>query len=109
MRNFFGGRKLAFIVILGIIFWAGCVRVQAPREISSPVSSVPADAGFNRLAEDFIRGYLEWRPQVGTALGFHQYDGKLTHFSSESIDGERHRLKDFQQRLAKLDAANLSP
>src|SRR5215471_6086826 len=53
-----------------------------------------ADTQFARLAEDYISGYLAWRPQTGTALGFHQYDGKVTDFSRASLAAEVARLKD---------------
>lgn len=61
------------------------------------------DAQFQRLADEYISGYLAWRPQTGTALGFHEYDGRLTDYSRVSIEGELRRLKDSEQRLARLD------
>ena len=68
-----------------------------------------ADAVFNRLADDYIGGYLAWRPQAGTGLGLHQYDGKITDYSRASIDAELARLKSFDQQLADLDTSRLSP
>ena len=47
-----------------------------------PVSS---DGDFQQLSESFLKGYLDWRPQYGVTLGFHEYDGKLTDMSKESI------------------------
>src|SRR5438876_1703077 len=67
-----------------------------------------AEATFVRLAEEFIDGYLAWRPQIGTALGLHQYDGKLTDFSRASVNGELERLKRFDRQLAALDANSLT-
>ena len=68
-----------------------------------------ADATFDRLANDYLAGYLEWRPQTGTGLGFHEYDGKMTDFSRASLDRELARLKTFAERLAALDPRPLSP
>jgi uncharacterized protein (DUF885 family) len=67
-----------------------------------------ADAAFNKLAEDYLQGYLAWRPQQGTALGYHQYDGKITDFSRNSLDQELKRLQSFDRKLAELDAKRLS-
>jgi uncharacterized protein (DUF885 family) len=67
-----------------------------------------ADAAFNKLAEDYLQGYLAWRPQQGTALGYHQYDGKVTDFSRNSLDQELKRLQSFDRKLAELDAKRLS-
>lgn len=66
------------------------------------------DAAFAKLADEYLEGYLEWRPQLGTALGFHQYDGKITDFSKASLDAELVRLQSFDRRLAELEAARLS-
>src|ERR1035438_7075223 len=68
-----------------------------------------ADAAFARLADDYIAGYLAWRPQTGTSLGLHEYDGKVTDYSQASLGAELARLKSFEQRLGQLDASHLSP
>ncbi len=74
----------------------------------STAQSQTADAAFAKLAEDYIQGYLAWRPQSGTALGFHEFDGKLTDLSRASLDGELARLQSFGRRLAELDRHQLS-
>jgi len=66
------------------------------------------DANFNQLSEDYLKGYLDWRPANGTSLGFHQYDGKVTDLSKASIAAELVRLKDFDQKFAALDTAAMS-
>jgi uncharacterized protein (DUF885 family) len=82
--------------------WAGLSQLGSAAEGS-------ADRAFTRLADDYLAGYLEWRPQTGTSLGFHQYDGKLTDFSKASLAAELARLKSFDQKLAELDPSRLSP
>lgn len=66
------------------------------------------DASFQKLADDYLKGYLAWRPQTGTYLGLHEYDGKITDYSKASIDAELARLKDYRQKLAGIDTARLS-
>jgi uncharacterized protein (DUF885 family) len=66
------------------------------------------DAAFTRLADEYIAGYLSWRPQTGTALGFHQYDGKVTDYSQASVNAELARLKSCDLRLALLNTNRLS-
>ena len=66
------------------------------------------DAAFERLADEYLTGYLRWRPETGTALGFHEYDGKVTDLSKASLDIELSRLKSFERRLATLDSRSLS-
>jgi uncharacterized protein (DUF885 family) len=95
---------MRYLWLLLACLLAGCAgRIQR-----RPPSTAQADAEFNRLAEDYLAGYLAWRPQTGTTLGFHQYDGKLTDFGQASLAAELARLSDFDQRLARLDTARLS-
>ncbi|HLH52718.1 MAG TPA: DUF885 domain-containing protein [Verrucomicrobiae bacterium] len=67
------------------------------------------DAVFEKIADEYIQGYLDWRPQQGTTLGFHQYDGKVTDLSRASLDGELKRLQTFDKKLNDLDNRQLSP
>jgi len=95
-------KHLGFALLLLV---AGCARLsQSP----SPAPS-DNDSRFTRLADEYLDGYLAWRPQSGTALGFHQYDGKITDFSQHSIDAELTRLRSFDSRLAELGTVKLSP
>src|SRR6187549_3611304 len=55
---------------------------------AEPVSSAAGEMRFALRSDDFIAGYLAWRPAIGTALGLHEYDGKVTDFSRDSIWGE---------------------
>ena len=72
------------------------------------VSSAPqADAALDRLADEFIAGYLAWRPAEGVALGLHEYDGRVTDFSRSSLDAELARLKEADRQLATI--RTLSP
>lgn len=66
------------------------------------------DAAFEKLSEEYLKGYLTWRPQTGTYLGLHEYDGKITDYSKASIDAELARLKEYDQKFAEVDSASLS-
>jgi len=69
---------------------------------------IEADKAFHRLADDYIAGYLAWRPQTGTSLGFHQYDGKVTDFGQPSLDADLARLHKFDEQLGALKTNGLS-
>jgi uncharacterized protein (DUF885 family) len=68
-----------------------------------------ADAEYEAVAEEYIKGYLAARPLEGTTLGFHEYDGKITDYSRLALDAELSRLRRFDDRLSKFDPAKLSP
>lgn len=76
---------------------------------NKPVQAAASgDAAFQKIADAYIDGYLAWRPANGVALGYHQYDGKITDLSKESLGRELGRLKSYDQQLAALDTTSLS-
>src|SRR6266700_4445411 len=68
-----------------------------------------ADAEYEAVAEEYIKGYLSTHPLEGTALGLHDYDGKITDYSRLALDAELSRLRRFDDRLTKFDPGELSP
>src|SRR5215472_17193832 len=91
------GMKKYFLLFLSLI--AGFQGLTS----ESSSGRIEGDNAFYRLADDYIAGYLAWRPQTGTALGFHQYDGKVTDFSRQSLDVELARLHRFDEQLGALN------
>ena len=94
---------LNFILLFSIVLISGCR--ESPK-ITKPVNE---DARFQQLSEEFIKGYLDWRPNLAVNLGFHEYDGKTTDLSKTSIDQELTRLKSYEQKISAIDSASLSP
>lgn len=92
--------KLSRLIPLLFIF---CVA------FASRLPAQDADAEYIGVAEEFIKGYLTFHPLEAVALGFHEYDGKISDYSRLSIDAELSRLKRFDDRLKKFDLARLSP
>jgi len=66
------------------------------------------DGEYEAVAEEYIKGYLGAHPLEGTALGLHEYDGKITDYSRLALDAELSRLRRFDDRLAKFDPGELS-
>ena len=66
------------------------------------------DAEFEGVAEEYVKTYLAAHPLQGTALGLHEYDGKISDYSRLALDAELSRLRRFDDRLAKFDPAKLS-
>ena len=67
------------------------------------------DGEYEAVAEEYIKGYLGAHPLEGTALGLHEYDGKIADYSRLALDAELSRLRRFDDRLAKFDPGKLSP
>ena len=92
--------RLQFHLLLAVALLAAAVPISRAET---------ADAEFSQIAEEFIKGYLAARPLLGTRLGMHEHDGKLTDFSRLALDAELARLRRFDDRLKKMDPAKLSP
>jgi uncharacterized protein (DUF885 family) len=93
-------------------------KSATPKQRSSPSpkpsptqrpSALKPDAELDVVADEYIRGYLAARPLQATALGFHEYDGRINEHTRLAIDAELARLKRFDDRLNKFDLAKLGP
>lgn len=95
-------KKLLLLIPIILLF-------SCEQKTKTTTAAVSGDEAFEKLADNYITGYLAWRPANGVALGYHQYDGKATDMGKESIGKELGRLKDFDQQLTLTDTASLSP
>src|SRR5712672_3008458 len=77
--------------------------------VSAACAAQTQDAEYEAVADEYVKTYLAAHPLHGTALGFHEYDGKISDYSRLALDAELSRLRRFDDRLAKFDPAKLSP
>lgn len=96
--------KFLFVIATCFIVTVSCNN-KSETKASVATSS---DASFDSVANDYLKGYLDWRPQTAVSMGLHEYDGKVADYSKASLDKELVRLKAFDQKLAALDTASLS-
>ena len=80
-----------------------------PSPTPKPTPALKPDAELEVVADEYIRGYLAARPLHATALGFHEYDGRINESTRLAIDAELARLRRFDDRLSKFDIAKLGP
>ncbi len=90
------GKLLLLIFLLMLCFSKAALAAQAE------------DAEYEAVAEEYIKTYLAAHPLEGTALGLHEYDGKISDYSRLALDAELSRLRRFDDRLAKFDPSKLS-
>ena len=76
--------------------------------LAMPALARDPDSGFALLADEYLQGYFNWRPQTAVALGLHEYDGKLENLSEASIEAERDRLRDYLRRVRGLNLRKAS-
>src|SRR5687767_13664800 len=89
-----------FLAFVNLVV-AGCATLNHAAEASD-------DRPYRALADEFLAGYLAWRPQEGVSLGLHEYDGKVTDLSRASIDREHARLTKFREQLGAIESRQLS-
>jgi len=82
---------------------------SSPKSTPKPTPALKPDAELDSVAEEYIRGYLAARPLHATALGFHEYDGRINDDTRLAIDAELARLRRFDDRMTKFDIAKLGP
>jgi uncharacterized protein (DUF885 family) len=80
-----------------------------PSPTPKPTPALKPDAELDSVADEYIRGYLAARPLHATALGFHEYDGRVNEYTRLAIDAELFRLHRFDDRFSKFDIAKLGP
>jgi len=80
---------------------------SSPKSTPKPTPALKPDAELDSVAEEYIRGYLAARPLQATALGFHEYDGRINEDTRLAIAAEIARLRRFDDRLAKFDIVKL--
>ncbi|TLY52729.1 MAG: DUF885 domain-containing protein [Gammaproteobacteria bacterium] len=80
----------------------------APAHADTPVATPNANAAFMTLADEFFdRYYFPNNPTTATLTGLHQYDDKLEDYSRAQIDREIAALKQYESRVAAVDAGTL--
>jgi uncharacterized protein (DUF885 family) len=94
--------SLITLLVFSVALFSTCSQTEITQ------SSINPDSAFFKLSEEFLDGYLAWRPQTGTYLGLHQYDGKLKDYSKISIEKELARLKEYENKLASFPKDSLS-
>lgn len=75
-------------------------------------SSTNPAADFEKLTQDFIYGALALSPVSATGNGYHVHNGVpldelVDDYSAGGLDQQRNFYKDFQMRIAALDASKL--
>src|SRR5437762_11968019 len=94
-------KAILFILLLAAL----CLFPEGIRGFAAETE----DGEYEAVAEEYIKGYLGAHPLEGTALGLHEYDGKITDYSRLALDAELSRLRRFDDRLSKFDPGKLSP
>ena len=67
------------------------------------VQAGPKDDEFEKIARDYIEGYLAAHPETATSLGDHRFDEQLTDYSAESRQRQLIRARQFRDALKQFE------
>jgi uncharacterized protein (DUF885 family) len=93
-------RTLHIVVLLGTLLAGGA---GAPRAWAAG-----ADARFQKLADEFLDGWLARHPQSATRLGVHNHDRELRVVTQATLAEDAAWLRGVRQRLGGIPRAELS-
>jgi uncharacterized protein (DUF885 family) len=68
-----------------------------------PANANPRDDEFEKIAKDYVEGYLSSNPEYATELGDHRFDGLLTDYSAETRNRLLANAKQVRDALKKFD------
>ncbi len=79
--------------------------LAAAVSLAFPVMAManPADEDFEKLAKDYIEGYLSSHPETATQLGDHRFDDQLTDYAASSQFRQLTREKQMLQALKAFE------
>ena len=63
----------------------------------------PKDDEFQKIANDYVEGYLASHPEYATELGDHRFDAELTDYSPDTLVRLLERARQFREALKKFD------
>src|SRR5438128_6335696 len=63
----------------------------------------PKDDEFQKIANDYVEGYLASHPEYATELGDHRFDTALTDYSPDTLVRLLARARQFREALKKFD------
>src|SRR3989440_7631051 len=63
----------------------------------------PSDDEFEKIAKDYVEGFLSSHPEFATELGDHRFDGVLTDYSPETRTRMLANAKQVREALKKFD------
>src|SRR5438309_3073784 len=63
----------------------------------------PKDDEFQKIANDYVEGYLASHPENPTELGDHRFDAALTRYSPDRLLRLLERARQFREALKKFD------
>ncbi|MDF3022427.1 MAG: hypothetical protein K0Q92_3730, partial [Steroidobacteraceae bacterium] len=96
----------ATCVLTGLVI-GGCTRKEEP-ETAAPATPEVSANDFQAFVDSFIEARMKRDPYFAVQSGRHEFDGQMPDWSRAAIDDNITELRDFEAKLARLDALVLT-
>ena len=96
----------ATCVLTGLVI-GGCTRKEEP-ETAAPATAEVSANDFQAFVDSFIEARMKRDPYFAVQSGRHEFDGQMPDWSRAAIDDSITELRDFETKLARLDALVLT-
>jgi hypothetical protein len=96
----------ATCVLTGLVI-GGCTRKEEP-ETAAPATAEVSANDFQAFVDSFIEARMKRDPHFAVQSGRHEFDGQMPDWSRAAIDDNITELRDFEAKLARLDALVLT-
>src|SRR3984893_5423363 len=84
---------MSVVIVVGVALSLSIFRANAN----------PKDDEFEKIAKDYLEGFLTSHPEYATELGDHRFDQKLTDYSTATRDRQPARAKHFRESFQAFD------
>lgn len=92
-------RRLLVTVFAALALGASSLATAAP---------AGAEAAYQKVAAEILQDLYARNPTYATALGLHEYDGRLEDYSRAAVDDEDRAIAQFKKALEAIDPQGLT-
>ena len=74
-----------------------------------PANAASGNQAFDEMSRAYLEDIYQRQPTWATYLGIHKYNDRIEDYSRKAVDDAVVSARSFRERIAKIDAASLSP
>ena len=93
--------------LVAAILCAGACASPGPAPAPAPGST--GNQAFDEVARSCLEDLYQRQPTWATYLGIHKHNDRIEDYSRKAVDDAVVSARSFRERIAKIDAASLSP
>ena len=93
-------------LLAAILCAVSCASSNPP---PPPANAASGNQAFDEMSRAYLEDIYQRQPTWATYLGIHKYNNRIEDYSRKAVDDAVSSARSFRERIAKIDAASLSP